>query len=303
MSTGWSLWVICLIVFNMSITLFLFLWGPRAKIPTQPDGTTGHVWAHGVLRESVRDLPRWWVVMSTCLFIIGFTYLALYPGFGNFKGALDWTSQTQLAEQVAANDKRMDEAMLRFASRPPEELAKVAGARSMGKLLFDDNCAACHGLEARGNALLGAPDLTDGDWLYGGDGAAITTSILDGRHGVMPPWGAQFGNDGVENLSNYVLALSGAQHDAGKAEAGKALFTVCAACHGPDGKGNVAIGAPNLTDGVWLYGGTLAAVEDSIRNGRGGTMPAWRARLGEQNARLVSAYVYSLSHGGSDNAR
>jgi len=302
MSSGWSLWVICLIVFNMSVTLFLFLWGPRAKIPTQSDGTTGHVWAHGVLRESVRALPRWWIVMSTCLFIAGFAYLALYPGFGNFKGALGWTSQAQLAEQVAANGKRIDEALLRFGSRPPEELAKDPDARSMGKTLFNENCSACHGRDARGNPLLGAPDLTDSDWLYGGDGAAITASILDGRHGVMPPWGPQFGPEGVENLANYVLGLSGAQHDAAKAEAGKAMFTVCAACHGPDGKGNPAIGAPNLTDNTWLYGGTLAAVEESIRNGRGGTMPAWRARLGEPNARIVAAYVYSLSHGGSDNA-
>lgn len=302
MSGGWSTWVICLIVFNMGITLFLFLWGPRAKIPTQPDGTTGHVWAHGVLRESVRPLPRWWIVMSTCLFIAGFAYLALYPGFGGFKGALGWTSQAQHAEQVAANDKRIDGAMERFGTRSTEELAKDSDARSMGKVLFDENCAACHGREARGNPLLGAPDLTDNDWLYGGDGAAITASILDGRHGVMPPWGPQFGADGVENLANYVLSLSGAQHDSAKAEAGKALFTVCAACHGPDGKGNPALGAPNLTDNTWLYGGTLATVEESIRNGRSGTMPAWRARLGEPNARVVAAYVYSLSHGGSDTA-
>lgn len=301
MSSGWSLWVICLIVFNMGVTLFLFLWGPRAKIPTQPDGTTGHVWAHGVLRESVRPLPRWWIVMSTALFIVGFAYLALYPGFGGFKGALGWTSQAQHAEQVAANDKQVDAAMLRFGTRSPEELAKDADARSMGKMLFNENCAACHGREARGNALLGAPDLTDSDWLYGGDGAAITTSILDGRHGVMPPWGPQFGPEGVGNLANYVLSLSGAQHDAAKAEAGKALFTVCAACHGPDGKGNPALGAPNLTDNTWLYGGTLATIEESIRNGRGGTMPAWRGRLGEPNARVVAAYVYSLSHGDSGN--
>jgi cytochrome c oxidase cbb3-type subunit 3 len=297
MSNGWSLWVMFLVVLNMGITFFLFLWAPHAKIPTLPDGTSGHVWAHGALREGVRRLPTWWIVLSAAMFVAGFAYLFLFPGFGNHKGYLGWTSHGQLAQETAANDKRLDAAMQRFAKYPVEQLGGDREALAMGEVLFRDNCAACHGRDAHGNPLLGAPNLADADWLYGGDGKAIQTSILDGRHGAMPAWGPQFGEAGVENLANYVLSLSNAPHDAAKATAGKALFTVCAACHGAEGKGNPAIGAPNLTDTIWLYGGDPETVETSIRDGRGGTMPSWRARLGENDARVLAAYVYSLSHG------
>ncbi|HTI96861.1 MAG TPA: cytochrome-c oxidase, cbb3-type subunit III [Rudaea sp.] len=303
MSHGWSLWVMFLVVFNMGITLFLFLWAPHAKIPTLPDGTSGHVWAHGVLREGVRKLPLWWILMSAAMFIAGFAYLFLFPGFGNHKGYLGWTSHGQLARETATNDARLDAAFQRFDKYTVEQLAGDREALGMGEVLFRDDCAACHGREAHGNPLLGAPNLADNDWLYGGDGKAILTSILDGRHGAMPAWGPQFGDAGVENLANYVLSLSGAAHDATKAIAGKALFTVCAACHGPEGKGNPALGAPNLTDAIWLYGGDLESVETSIREGRGGVMPSWRARIGENDARVIAAYVYSLSHGDPTNTK
>ncbi len=296
MSNFWSWWVIVLIVFNLGVSFFLFLWGPRAKVPTLPDGTTGHVWANGALREGMHRLPTWWIALSFGLFGATFGYLILYPGFGNSAGHLGWTSHGELARDTAANDKRLDAAMQRFNQYPIEKLGGDREAMAMGKVLFEDNCAACHGRKARGNPLLGAPNLTGSDWLYGGDGKAILTSILDGRHGVMPPWGPAFGEVGVENLANYVLSLSGAPHDAARAVAGKATFTVCAACHGADGKGNQAIGAPNLTDTTWLYGGDLVSVEKSIRDGRGGTMPSWHARLGESDARVLAAYVYSLSH-------
>jgi cytochrome c oxidase cbb3-type subunit 3 len=303
MSNGWSLWVMFLVVFNMGITLFLFLWAPRAKIPTLPDGTSGHVWAHGVLREGVRKLPLWWILMSAAMFIAGFSYLFLYPGFGNHKGYLGWTSHDQLAQETASNASRLDAAFQRFDKYSVEQLAGDREALAMGEVLFRDDCAACHGREAHGNPLLGAPNLADNDWLYGGDGKAILTSILDGRHGAMPAWGPQFGDAGVENLANYVLSLSGASHDATKAIAGKALFAVCAACHGPEGKGNPALGAPNLTDATWLYGGDMETVETTIREGRGGVMPSWRARIGENDARVIAAYVYSLSHGDPTNTK
>ena len=303
MSNGWSLWVMFLVVLNMGITFFLFRWAPRAKIPTLPDGTSGHVWAHGVLREGVRKLPLWWIVFSAAMFVAGFIYLVLFPGFGNNKGLLGWTSHGQLARETARNDARLDAAFQRFGKYSVEQLSGDREALAMGEELFRDNCAACHGRDAHGNPLLGAPNLADKDWLYGGDGKAILTSILDGRHGAMPAWGPQFGDAGVANLANYVLSLSGAPHDATKATAGKALFTVCAACHGPEGKGNPAIGAPNLTDTIWLYGGDLESVETSIRDGRGGVMPSWRARLGENDARVIAAYVYSLSHGDPTNTK
>lgn len=295
MSAGWSWWVMSLIVFNLGITLFLFLWGPRAKIPTLPDGTSGHVWAHGVLRESVRKLPLWWVLFSAAMFVCGFAYLALYPGFGNHKGILGWTAHGELARDVAANDAKLDELLVRFRQYPVEQLAGDPAAIQMGKRLFLDNCEACHGREGRGNTLLGAPNLTDDDWLYGGDGKAILASIQNGRAGVMPPW-ASLGEQNVKNLAQYVLSLSGAPHDAAMAAAGKPLFATCAACHGPQGKGNQALGAPNLTDNIWLYGGTVADIERTIGGGRQGAMPAWSSRLTEDQMRVLAAYVYHLAH-------
>ncbi len=298
MSTGWSLWVMFLVTLNMGITLFLFLWGPWAKIPTLPDGTSGHVWAHGVLREGVRRLPRWWLLFSASMFISAFAYLFLFPGFGNHKGSLGWTSHGELARDVAANEARLAPLMDRFKLYPVEQLAEDPAARQMGKVLFEDNCAACHQRSATGNTLLGAPNLTDNDWLYGGKGDDIVTSIHDGRSGVMPPW-ASLGEDNVKNLAQYVLSLSGSPHDAAKAAAGQPMFATCAACHGADGKGNPALGAPNLADQVWLYGGSVADIEKTISDGRQGHMPPWSSRLSDDQIRMIAAYVYHLSHAGN----
>ncbi|MFC5435125.1 cytochrome-c oxidase, cbb3-type subunit III [Rhodanobacter umsongensis] len=295
MSSGWSLWVMFLVVLNMGITLFLFLWGPRAKIPTLPDGTSGHVWAHGVLREGVRKLPRWWVVFSASMFVAAFTYLYLFPGFGSHKGALNWTAHGELARNVAANDARLAPLMERFRMYPVEQLASDPEALQMGKVLFEDNCAACHQRSAKGNMALGAPDLSDNDWLYGGAGNDIVASIRNGRSGVMPPW-ASLGADNVKNLAQYVLSLSGSPHDAAKAAAGKPMFATCAACHGAEGKGNQALGAPNLTDHVWLHGGSVADIEKTIGEGRQGHMPAWSPRLSDDQVHMLAAYVYQLSH-------
>ncbi|MDE2614801.1 MAG: cytochrome-c oxidase, cbb3-type subunit III [Burkholderiales bacterium] len=298
MNDFWSWWVIVLIVFNLGVTFFLFLWGPRAKVPVLADGTTGHAWANGALREGMHRLPTWWILISFALFIATFSYLVLYPGFGKHKGALGWTSHDELKQDTAANDARLAANMQRWAKLPIEQLAGDRDAVAMGEVLFRDNCAACHGRDARGSRLLGAPHLTGPTWLYGGDGQTILTTILDGRRGMMPAWGPQYGDEGVANLANYVLGLAGAPHDSAKAAAGKAVFTtVCAACHGADGQGNPAVGAPNLTGKSWLYGGDLETLETTIRDGRGGIMPAWRTRLGENEARVVAAYVYSLSHG------
>jgi len=301
MSAGWSLWVMFLVVLNLGITLFLFLWAPRAKIPVRPDGTSGHVWAHGVLREGVRRLPLWWVVLSAAMFFAGFTYLVLYPGFGNHKGTLHWTAHGELARNVAANDAKLDELLLRFREYPIEQLAGDPAAIQMGHRLFLDNCEACHGREGHGNVIVGAPNLTDDDWLYGGSGKDILTSIEHGRAGVMPPW-ASLGEQNVKNLAQYVLSLSGSPHDAAMAAAAKPLFATCAACHGPEGKGNPALGAPNLTDHIWLHGGTVADIERTIRGGRQGAMPAWDKRLSEDQMRVLAAYVYHLAHPGDGDA-
>ncbi len=297
MSEFWSWWVIVLIVFNLGVTFALFVWGPRAKIPVLPDGTTGHVWAHGALREGLNRLPRWWILISLACYVAAVAYLWRYPGFGKHLGSLGWTSHGELAQDTAANEARL-QAALAGLQGPVEQLATRPEALAIGAVLFQDNCAACHGRSGQGNALLGAPDLRDHDWLYGGDGEAVLASVLDGRNGSMPAWGEQFGEEGVDQLANYVLGLSGATHDAAKAAAGKEHFATCAACHGEDGKGMQALGAPNLTDRTWLYGGDLETVQATIRDGRAGVMPAWRERLGEADVRLIAAYVLSLSQGG-----
>lgn len=299
MSNFWSWWVMVLVVLNLGITFFLFIWGPRAKIPTLADGTTGHIWAHGVLREGMHPLPRWWIAISFLMFICAFAYLILYPGFGDSPGRLGWTSHGQLAQETAANDARLEPVMQRVAKLSIEQLAGDRQVLAMGAVLFADNCAACHGANARGNQLIGVPNLGDSDWLYGGDGKTILASIVEGRQGVMPPWGEAFDQAGITNLANYVMSLSLAPRDAASivsAAEGKKLFTACAACHGQDGKGNQALGAPNLTDDIWLWGGGQATIEETIRNGRNGHMPAWHDRLGEANSRVLAAYVYSLTH-------
>ncbi|TBR39341.1 MULTISPECIES: cytochrome-c oxidase, cbb3-type subunit III [Dyella] len=300
MSLFWSLWIMFLIVLNLGITLFLFLWAPRAKIPVRADGTSGHVWAHGVLREGVRPLPIWWVVLSASMFAIGFAYLALFPGFGSYKGILGWTAHGELAEHVAENNAKADQLLTRFRLYTPEQLSADPAAQHIGERLYRDNCAACHGRQGKGNVALGAPDLTDNDWLYGGDGKTITTSIHDGRQGVMPPWNS-LGEDNVRNLAQYVLSLSDSPHDAAKAEAAKPLFATCAACHGPDGKGIQALGAPNLTDKIWLHGGTVADIEHSIGEGQHGQMPAWSPRLNDDQIHILAAYVLHLSHQDHDS--
>jgi cytochrome c oxidase cbb3-type subunit 3 len=166
---------------------------------------------------------------------------------------------------------------------------------AIGQRIYVNNCAQCHGTDARGGK--GFPNLADKDWLYGGDGASIKTTLLEGRNGMMPPMADAVGGPaGVENVANYVLSLSGSAHDSVKAAAGKELFAACAACHGADGKGMTAMGAPNLTDKIWLYGGTVASISETINKGRAGVMPAWKDILGEEKVHLVSAYVYSLSN-------
>ena len=304
MTEFWSGWVILLAVWTLGASLFLFIYGLRVDIPTHPDGTSGHVWAHGVLRESVRSLPVWWIAISAIGFVAAFGYLALYPGFGAFKGALGWTAHDELARDQAANRQREAPLRERVRGKAVESIATDPEALRAGGMLFVENCAACHGRNARGNVALGAPDLTDGDWLYGGDGKAILTSILDGRRGAMPAFTGTLPDDSILDLAHYVASLSGIPNDSLRAQLGKRIFSNCAPCHGADGKGNPALGAPNLTDAVWLYGSsTPRTIAETIRGGRNGVMPAWRDRLGDENALLVAAWVYAQSHPATAAAR
>jgi cytochrome c oxidase cbb3-type subunit III len=290
MSGFWSRWVIVLAVVTIGISVSLFIGGMRVKLPTQADGTTGHNWDG--IREGVRNLPWWWIVYSVIGFVVPIGYLVLYAGFDNLKGALGWSSEERLQRDVAANDAKLEALTKPWRTLSVEQLAGNAAAVDIGHRLYLDNCAACHGSTALGNHVLGAPNLTDADWQYGGSGKTIVASILDGRKGVMPPWGAALGHNGVNEVASYVLSLGGVKSPPDWAAAGKQRYeTLCTSCHGPEGLGNPAMGAPNIGDRVWLYGGSFESVAASIRDGRSGVMPAWRSRLNEDQARLIAAWV------------
>jgi cytochrome c oxidase cbb3-type subunit 3 len=231
-------------------------------------------------------------VYSTIGFIVPIVYLVLYAGFDSFKGALGWSSEEKLQRDVAANDAKLSALVEPWRTLTVEQLAENAEAVGVGHRLYLDNCAACHGSTALGNQTLGAPDLTDADWQYGGSGETIVASILEGRNGVMPPWGAALGHTGVNEVTSYVLSLGGVKAPGEWITAGKQRYeTLCVSCHGPEGLGIPAMGAPNVADRVWLYGGSFASVATSIRDGRAGVMPAWRSRLNDDQARLIAAWV------------
>jgi cytochrome c oxidase cbb3-type subunit III len=298
MTGFWSGWVIVLLVLNLGLVLFLFVWAQRVKIHAEPDGTSGHVWAHGVLREGVRNLPLWWVVISAAALLFGLIYFVRYPGFGNFAGTLGWSSAQELQREIEINNAKLAARLETTRTLSFAQLAANPDTAAIGHRVYLDNCAACHGAEALGNQALGAPNLTDAEWLYGGDNIAVMTSILDGRNGVMPALGSVLGEEGVNEVAGYVLSLSGAEAPADWVTKGKARFdALCVACHGADARGNPALGAPNLTDATWLYGRDFSSIAATIRDGRNGVMPAWRSRVSEDQLRMVAAWVLAKGNG------
>ncbi len=295
MSSFWSWWITIIAVGNILACYWLIKWASKRRPGEAEVGeVTGHKWDE-TLEEYNNPLPRWWLWMFYGTIVFGLVYLFLYPGLGNWPGKLGWTSHGQYEKEMEQAKAKYDPIFAAFASKPIEELAKDPAALKVGERLFLNYCASCHGSTASGAP--GFPNLTDNDWLWGGDPETIKTTILDGRQGAMPAWGPILGADGVDKVAEYVLSLSGRSHDPDKAAAGKEIFqNNCAACHGPDGKGNPAMGAPNLTDNVWLYGGSPGTIRQTITRGRNGRMPAHRDFLGENKVHVLAAYVYSLSH-------
>lgn len=241
-------------------------------------------------------MPKWWSWMFIITVIFAFVYLALYPGLGNFKGMLGWTSAGQHTAEVKKMDDTVKPLFDKFMAMDLKAVAADKQAMEMGKRLYLTYCMQCHGADARGAK--GFPNLTDSDWLYGGEPEQIKETISNGRMGVMPPH-AQLGGDTIKDLANFVRSLSGLPNDATRAAKGKEAFTAagCVGCHGPEGKGMHAVGAPNLTDKVWLYGSSEAVITETITNGRQNQMPAWKEFLGDAKVHLLSAYVLSLSQG------
>jgi cytochrome c oxidase cbb3-type subunit III len=289
-------------IFIAAITLIgifgcaLLLWlTSKIKIKSSNgDKTSGHVWDED-LREMNNPLPRWWVWLFVITIVYSLIYLVVYPGLGSYQGKFAWTQLKQFEQETDAANQTLKPLYAKFVDMPVAVLATNAEAKAIGERLFMNNCSQCHGSDARGSK--GFPNLTDKDWIYGGSPEKILETITIGRNGMMPPMAAMVGNaDDIKNVANYVLSLSVSQHDAARAALGKEKFTICAACHGPEGKGNQAVGAPNLTDRIWLHGGGEAAIIKMINEGKLNQMPAQAAKLTPEQLQVLVAYVWGLSN-------
>ncbi|WP_417284422.1 cytochrome-c oxidase, cbb3-type subunit III [Comamonas sp.] len=293
----WSVYVAAITLLGIIGCLLLLLVVARKKVVSSADNTTGHVW-DGDLRELNNPMPKWWMGLFLITIIFSLGYLAAYPGLGAFTGKLDWTQTGAYDKEVAKARADLEPMYAKFVSMPTEQMAKDSQAMAIGERLFMNNCAQCHASDAHGSKSF--PNLADGDWLYGGTPEKIRETITNGRTGVMPPMAAAVGSsEDVRNLANYVLSLSGSPHDTVRASQGKSKFVACAACHGVDGKGNQALGAPNLTDDIWLHGWGEAAIVNIVNNGKHNEMPAQKDKLTEAQIAVLASYVWGLSNKGS----
>ncbi len=301
-SNFWSVYVAGITLVSIFACLLLLWFSGKAKAMTASDNTTGHVW-DGDLREMNNPLPRWWAWLFVITIVFALAYLAMYPGLGAYNGKLGWTSTGQHQSEVDKGNAETAPLYAKFSAMKPEDVAKDAKAVAIGERLFMNNCAQCHGSDARGNK--GIPNLTDSFWLGGGTPENIKNNIIKGRVGMMPPMAAAVGTaDDVKNVAQYVLSLSGSPHDSVRAALGKEKFVVCAACHGPDGKGLQAIGSGNLTNqSVWLHGSGEANIIAMINNGKTNQMPAQGDKFTEAQIHVLASYVWGLSNKGGVTAQ
>ncbi len=291
MSNFWSGYIIALtVVFLVLITWLLFA-TRKGQRPDQTNSTTGH--EYDGIAELDNPLPRWWFMLFVATLVFTVIYLILYPGMGKWPGVLGWTQVNQYEREVERAEAQFAPIFARYTDLSIAEVARDEEARRIGQRLFATNCSVCHGSDARG--AFGFPNLTDNDWLWGGEPEQILTTLQRGRQAAMPAWLAVVGEEGVRNVSGYVRSLAGLESEGVDIEAGQKVFAAnCVACHGPDGKGNPLLGAPNLTDDVWLYGSSMLQVQHTVRAGRNGNMPS-QAHLGDDKLHMLASYVYGLS--------
>ncbi len=288
----WNLWVMVLVAGSLLFCLFVLM--SNNKRESGPVELHGHVWDEN-LAEYNNPLPRWWLYLFWITLIFGVVYLALYPGFGNFKGALQWSSVGQYETEMNVADERYGPIFAKYSEMDIAAVAADPEARDMGQRLFLTYCAQCHGSDARGAR--GFPNLADGSWQWGGEPDAIKTTITNGRTGVMTPFGAVLGPEGVRDVANYVRSLNGLAHDSLRAQRGEEAFaTNCVACHGAEAQGMAALGAPNLTDNAWLWGSSEASIIETVTHGRMNRMPGFGDFLGEDKVHLLTAYVWGLTN-------
>jgi cytochrome c oxidase cbb3-type subunit III len=296
LSSGWSIYIALVALAGIFWCVWLLFSQRRAKVVHTPDGAvadTGHVW-DGDLRELNNPLPRWWMWMFLISCIFALVYLALYPGLGSYPGILGYSTDSALMKSMTTANDELKPVYAKYIQMDIEQVAADPQAREMGQRLFLNSCAQCHGSDAGGSK--GFPNLTDGDWLYGGSPENIKTTITYGRGGVMPPF-PQLDSKQIVDVANYVRSLSGLPSDDLKAARGSEVFKAnCVACHGADAKGNIALGAPNLTDKTWLYGSSEATIVETVTKGRMAMMPAQDKVLSPEKIQLLTAYVWGLSN-------
>jgi cytochrome c oxidase cbb3-type subunit 3 len=290
----WSLYVAGITLAGIVACLLLLWVTSRKKVAARSDNTTGHVW-DGDLTEMNNPLPLWWVGLFIITIVFALAYLVAYPGLGAYQGELKWSTRSEYDAEVRKATQQLEPLYAQFTARKPEDLAGDADAMAIGERLFMNNCAQCHGSDARGSK--GFPNLADADWLHGGSGEKIVETLTKGRNGMMPPMAAAVGGqEDVKNVAHYVLSLSNSPHDSLRAQLGKSKFAACAACHGADGKGNPAMGAPNLTDDIWLHGYGEQAIISMINNGKINQMPAQEEKLTPAQIHVLAGYVWGLSN-------
>jgi cytochrome c oxidase cbb3-type subunit 3 len=300
MSAGWSWFVIALVVLNIAGCVWLLWWTARRR-PGDPAPTdTSHIWDED-LTEYNKPLPRWWINLFYLTIVFSVAYIAWYGGLGSYEGIAKWSSSQEHAVEKSKQDARLKETFALYDGEPISAIAQDPRAVALGRAIFNNTCATCHGSAAQG--AIGYPNLTDDIWHWGGEPEQVLASVLDGREGVMPEWGKVLrgmgGENAVEYVATYVMSMGDekALHNNYMASQGKKLYDgVCVACHAADGTGVQSMGAPDLTDDYWLYGDSREAIVQTIEKGRHGVMPAHRELLGETRARLVAAYVWSLSN-------
>lgn len=296
-SEFWNWYVIVIVLASIIGCAVLLL--VQSKATVKAGETCGHVWDE-TLEEYNNPMPKWWSWMYYITVVFALVYLVLYPGLGRFPGVFGWTSAGQHKAEVERVDAAVKPLFDKYLQMDLKAVAADKDAMDMGKRLYLTYCMQCHGSDGRGSK--GFPNLTDSDWLWGGEPEQLVATIAEGRTGMMPPYGgneeAVGGEAGAKEVAHYVRSLSGLAHDSLLATKGKEKFeAACAACHGPDGTGMHALGAPNLTDKIWLYGSSEATIVETITKGRQNTMPAWKEFLGDGKVHVLSAYVLGLSAG------
>ena len=294
-SSFWDVYIALIsLVSIIGCAVFLKLQSVRRVETKEGDtATTGHIWDE-TLTEYHHPLPRWWSWLFYITVFFSLAYLVFYPGLGSWKGTLGWSQVSQLEAENERMEAKIGPLYAGFAAQDASALIKDAKAMAIGQKLFLNHCAQCHASDGGGSR--GFPNLTDKDWLWGGTPEAIKTSIAEGRTGVMPPWAPVLGEQGTKDVAHYVMSLSGMAADSIRVARGRPLYaTNCVACHGPEGKGNPALGAPDLTDKTWLYDAGEPVIIDVIAKGRNNQMPAHKSILTPEKIHLLAAYVYSLS--------